>query len=279
MKAQLIIALLIAASAVACSKDQKSNEEVAPIVESVPSTIQPVQSNTKMVHIPGGEYEPFYGVDSGKVYVAPFYIDEHAVTNAQFLEFVKANPQYRKSKISSIFTDSTYLRDWPSDLELPKDANPNAPVTFVSWFAAKAYAKSVGKRLPKLDEWEFIAMADKEVPNARKKASYSGDIVDLYLQRDRQYQAVKKSPANYWGVYNMFDLIWEWTDDFNSVLDIGDSRTGQNDDKNLFCAGGAASARDIMNYAAFMRFGMRTSVKAEYTISNLGFRCAKDSNE
>jgi formylglycine-generating enzyme required for sulfatase activity len=75
----------------------------------------------------------------------------------------------------------------------------------------------------------------------------------------------------------MFDLIWEWTDDFNSILSIGDSRSGSNEDKNLFCAAGATSATDVNNYAAYMRFGMRTSIKAHYTISNLGFRCAKDT--
>jgi len=75
----------------------------------------------------------------------------------------------------------------------------------------------------------------------------------------------------------MFDLIWEWTDDFNSILSTNDSRAGQYDDKNLFCAGNATSATDILNYAAFMRFAMRTSLKANYTVANLGFRCAKDT--
>ena len=75
----------------------------------------------------------------------------------------------------------------------------------------------------------------------------------------------------------MFDLIWEWTDDFNSILTTGDSRSGQYEDKSLFCAGGATSATDILNYAAFMRFALRTSLKADFTVANLGFRCARDT--
>lgn len=75
----------------------------------------------------------------------------------------------------------------------------------------------------------------------------------------------------------MFDLIWEWTDDFNSVLTTGDSRTGQYEDKSMFCAASATTATDVLNYAAFMRFALRESLKANYTIANLGFRCAKDT--
>lgn len=260
-----------------CDKQQDSSQELVSKEES--KTVQPISTEVKMITIPGGMYRPFYTSDSDIVKVEPFEIDERQVTNAEYLAFVKANPQWQKSRVkNTIYSDSTYLRDWPSDLELPPNADPEAPVTFVSWFAAKAFAESVGKRLPTLDEWEFIAMADQEVANAREKKSYSDDIIDLYVQKDRQFKKVKQSPPNYWGVYNMFDLVWEWTDDFNSILTTGDSRAGQYDDKGLFCAaGGATSASDLLNYAAFMRFSMRTTIKANYTISNLGFRCAKDA--
>lgn len=230
-----------------------------------------------MVYIPGGEYKPFYGSDSVLVKIDPFLIDERAVTNREFLQFVTLNPQWRKSSIKKIFSDSTYLKNWPSDLSLPPTADPDAPVCYVSWFAAKAFANAAGKRLPTLDEWEFIAMSDEVSSNARPKPTYSDAIIDLYLVKNRQYSPVKQSKPNYWGVYNMFDLIWEWTDDFNSILSTNDSRAGQYDDKNLFCAGNATSATDILNYAAFMRFAMRTSLKANYTVANLGFRCAKDT--
>ena len=42
-------------------------------------------------------------------------------------------------------------------------------------------------------------------------------------------------------------------------------------------AGSAAiGATDLMNYAAFMRYAIRGSVKAKYAMKNLGFRCVKD---
>lgn len=240
-------------------------------------TLKSIKSDTKMVYIKGGDYVPFYGTNNKTVAVSSFLIDEKPVTNREYLEFLKSNPQWRKSQVKRIFADTLYLKNWISDLQIPEKYNPKAPVCNVSWFAAKAYAECVGKRLPTLDEWEYMAMADEHDYNARDKKSYSDNIVNLYLIKDKQFNSVKQSKPNVWGVYNVFDLIWEWSDDFNSVLMTGDSREGQNDDKKLFCAAGATSATDVLNYAAFMRFGLRSSLKANYTVGNLGFRCAKDT--
>lgn len=260
-----------------CQKQVRTTSEKPILQNTFSNTLHPVPTTTKMVYIPGGKYEPFFLTDSIEITIHPFLLDENPVTNQEFLAFVKANPQWQKSNVKEIYADTTYLRDWIDDTTLPKGAKLDAPVCFVSWFAAKAYSQSVGKRLPTLDEWEFVAMADTDTFNARKKPEYSNQIIGLYSQKDRQFNSVKESTPNYWKVYNMFDLIWEWTDDFNSILSTGDSRVGEYDDKGLFCAGSATTTSDNLNYAAFMRFALRTSLKANYTIANLGFRCAKDT--
>ncbi|HNE49649.1 MAG TPA: formylglycine-generating enzyme family protein [Chitinophagales bacterium] len=274
MQKQLYIVIILLSIWCTSCKQQEAAPNFVPIATN--NTLTPIITDVKMVKINGGEYKPFYGSNTALVKVAPFLVDERQVTNSEFLAFVKVNPQWRRSQVKRLYADTTYLHNWQNDTTLPKDAKPDAPITYVSWFAAKAYANAAGKRLPTLDEWEFVAMADDSVPNARNKKSYSNAILNLYLEKDRQYNAVKQSPPNYWGVYNVFDLVWEWTDDFNSVLASGDSRAGEYGDKNLVCAAGATSATDVMNYAAFMRFGFRSSLKATYTVSNLGFRCAKD---
>ena len=80
-----------------------------------------------MVAAPPGLYRPFFKVkgfnDSEPArtsvrWTEAFRIDIEPVTNAQFLEFVTAHPQWRKSQIKSLFADERYLRRWPSDLEL-----------------------------------------------------------------------------------------------------------------------------------------------------------------
>ena len=235
-----------------------------------------ITPDVQMVLIKGGDYQPFYGEDSTLVKVDDFLLDERPVTNAEFLDFVKKNPQWKRSEVQTIYVDDTYLKDWQDDETLPKDADPNAAVVSVSWFAAKAYAKSAGKRLPTLDEWEYVAMADEKRKDARTREEFNKYILSWYEKNKTYNNSVGKTFKNYWGVYDMHGLVWEWTFDFNSIFLSGESRKDKDTDKDLFCGSGSVNATDLMNYAAFMRYAFRGSIKANYTTKNLGFRCAKN---
>ncbi len=78
------------------------------------------------------------------------------------------------------------------------------------------------------------------------------------------------------GVHDLHGLIWEWVDDFNSSTVTGDSRADTDTESNLFCGATSLSGSDLRNYATYMRYGMRSSLKGNYTGNNLGFRCARD---
>lgn len=256
-----------------CTKKLEIYEEKFPIQNH----LKPVHSSKKMVKIEGGNYEAFIGKDSGRVVeVKTFYIDDSPVTNAEYLEFLKKNPQWTKSKVKRLYADSTYLQHWKSDFEIPENLEPNAPVTNVSWFAAKEYAKSVGKRLPTTDEWEFVALADEKMKNASKNPEFTDFILKSYQKKDKNKQLIKQESPNYYGVYNMYGMVWEWTSDFNSVMMSGESRKDNTTNETLFCAGAAVTSEDLRNYTAFVRYALRGSLKANYNLNNLGFRCAKD---
>lgn len=232
-----------------------------------------------MVFISGGTYTPLYKKEdeSGKQSVKPFFMDVYPVTNEEFLEFVKANPKWQRSNVKKIFADKSYLNHWAGDVELG-DINPESPVTNISWFAAKAYAKWCGKRLPTIAEWEFAAGASKTKPNAFDDEDNINRIQKWYSQKSSErLPAVGTTEKNYWGVYDLFGLIWEWNYDFNTALVTGESRGDSNLERNLFCGSGSANARDVKNYPAFMRYGFRSSLKANYTVNNLGFRCVMDA--
>lgn len=274
--------LLVAITILSCSKQPEraeveeaavAHKSVTPAPKFTAEDIVPVQVDTKMVKIAGGKYHPFFNNGSDSVAIVhPFMMDETAVTNADFLEFLKANPQWTRSKVLKIYADKNYLHNWRGDLELPPDVSPDAPVTNVSWFAAEAYAKSVGKRLPTINEWEFTGQASTTKENASHDPEFTNYILGLYeSQKDHYKQPVKQGPANFFGVYDMYGTVWEWTQDFNSVL-----LSNNNTEAGLYCGIASVNAADVRNYAAFLRYAMRASLKAKFTVNNVGFRCAKD---
>ncbi len=232
-----------------------------------------------MAFIQGSRYIPLYGRDSTVVEVKDFEMDKYPVTNAEYVDFVKKYPKWQKSKVIKLFADDSYLTNWKNDLELKGSENSSSPVTYVSWFAAKAYCECQGKRLPTVDEWEYVAMADETTKDARIKPSYNEQILAWYEAPRSNENLIGQTPKNVWGVFDLHGLVWEWTLDFNSVLITGESRKDVDKDSNLFCGSAAVNATDLMNYAAFMRYAIRGSLKAKYSMKNLGFRCVKDINE
>lgn len=240
--------------------------------------ISNMNCQSKMVQIKGGTYIPLYGRDSAQVTINDFFIDVYPVTNEDFLQFVKENPKWKRSKVVRLFADKSYLIDWKSDIEIGDKLKLNSPVTNISWFAAKCYCEEQGKRLATVDEWEYVAMANQTLPDARTLKTYNEYILSWYEKPRTFDEEIGSTFKNYWGVYDMHGLVWEWTSDFNSVLVSGESRKDVDNDSNLFCGSAAVGSTDLMNYAAFMRYATRGSLKAKNTMKNLGFRCVKDKN-
>ncbi|HCS29348.1 MAG TPA: hypothetical protein DIW43_17960 [Spongiibacteraceae bacterium] len=234
-----------------------------------------------MIVIAGGEYVPLYGDREVPVQVAPFRLDVYPVTNDEFLTFVRDHAQWRRQHVPPLFADQTYLSHWQDVLDPGGLAPADAPVSNVSWFAAKAYCQAKAKRLPTLDEWEFAARANEYEASAADENAFNKVILSWYGKPARlPLPNVGHSFINVWGVWDMHGLIWEWVMDFNSVMMTGESRKDASGlDGQLFCAAGAIGSADPNDYAAFMRYAMRGSVKASYTGQNMGFRCAQDMDE
>lgn len=233
----------------------------------------------KMVALPAGNYRPLYmNKNSPQTFVGAFSIDVTPVTNAQYLTFVINNPRWQSQQIPSIFAEAQYLQHWQQNLtpKQPSQGQLNSPVVNVSWFAAQAYCHSLNKSLPTVAQWERVASASATQPNGSLEKSYNQRILQWYSRpSSKQLPEVGTNPANYWGAQDLHGLIWEWTEDFNSALVSGESRGDSDINQKLFCAAGAQGAADPSDYAAFMRFGFRSSLQAKYTLPNLGFRCAK----
>lgn len=224
-----------------------------------------------MVRIDGGVFTPLYGSAKQPVRVESFEMDVTPVTNREYLGFANRDPAWQKNAVKPLFAEANYLRHWASASEPGPEAPPDSPVVNVSWFAAKAYCAAQGKRLPTVNEWEYVA--SRPIPGADVRQV----ILDWYSELTPEVlPAVHSGHRNASGVISLHGLIWEWTQDFNSAMVTGESRADGSLDKTLFCGAGAAGAADKADYAAFMRFGFRSSLKAKYTVNNLGFRCVKE---
>lgn len=238
------------------------------------TTAHPAPAASPMATIPAGRYTPLYAPDALAVEVEAFRMDRFPVTRDAFAEFVRTHPRWRRSRVKPVFADERYLEDWSSDLEPAGD--PDAPVTHVSWFAARAYCAAAGRRLPTVDEWEYTARADERRADAMADPAHKARILELYTQRPDSPPPVGSTFENLYGVHDLHGLVWEWVRDFNTVTVGTDSRGTSQRDGQLYCAAGAEGATDTENYAAFLRYAFRASLEGRATSGVLGFRCAAD---
>jgi len=226
-----------------------------------------------MIKVPGGSYHPFLHRKGqpAVVKVYPFYLDVNAVTNEDFLAFVRANPVWARSRAPRLFADAGYLKQWAGDFEIGDDKIKNSPVINVSWFAANAYARWKGKRLPALSEWEYAAAAP---PVGMNRGPQLTRIILGWYDRPNPtvLPQVQSTYKNIYGLYDMHGLVWEWVEDFNGVIIQGENRGIS----NFSCAAGSLNSINKKDYASFMRFAFREGLQARYTVRSLGFRCAKD---
>ena len=229
--------------------------------------------------LPGGNFRTAlkYEDRKGDTRIAPFALMRKPVTNAEFLAFVQAHPQWRRDRVARVFAESRYLSHWAGADALGAKALPQQPVVQVSWFAAQAYCESQGARLPGWDEWEYAAAADETRRDARRDPAWRERILRWYSHPSNQaLPRTGLQAPNAYGVQDLHGLVWEWTEDFSSLLVAADNRNQGDADNAKFCGAGALSMDDRDNYAVLMRVAMLSSLDAEDTTVNLGFRCAKD---
>lgn len=182
---------------------------------TTPTTVpKPTTSSAPpgMVLIPAGEFQ--MGSDENTdekpvhtIYTDAFYMDKYEVTNAQYKTFLNANPQWQKGRISVIYHDGDYLKHWNGN-NYPAGKGDH-PVPYVSWYAAMAYARWAGKRLPTEAEWEKAArggLVGKKYPWGdyidSTKANYNKEVDDTI--------SVGRYSSNGYGLYDMAGNVLEW---------------------------------------------------------------------
>jgi formylglycine-generating enzyme len=243
----------------------------------VASTLQP-----SLARVEGGSISPFW-LESmstkgtvkknapAKLKVSDFEVMPKQVTVLEFKKFLNDHSSWSKENISSLFADKSYLENLKNE-----KIDDNAPMTSISWFAAKAYCESHEMRLPSTNEWEYIAAASESLKDASGDPKFLSRILEWY--GNPQGGSLKSVGSIYKNVYGIWDLhgsVWEWVSDFNSNFITGESREDSSLNKDMFCGGGGLAGGNKENYAAFMRYAFRSSLKGTSSVWNLGFRCVR----
>ncbi len=208
-----------------------------------------------MTLIPAGKFA-FGDPDEGtkeEIDLKAFYIDKYEVTNEAYKKF-KHNHTFPAERATH-------------------------PVAGITWHEADTYCKSIGKRLPKEEEWEKAARGtdgraypwgdefDKAKANTREGLAPSSQ------QRSHDHSGGKQDPEtkgtvsvgsyeagkSVYGVYDMAGNVREWTDSWY-------------DDKKVYRVVRGGSYLDDQD--SVYTFTVRKSIP-EDAKEYIGFRCAK----
>lgn len=232
--------------------------------------------SSEMVYIPGDSYSLLFkeNNDVVKHAVSSFLLDKKPITNMDFKNFVFLFRKWNPLDIISFFSNKEYLVAWL--LNENKILIEDDPVVNVSWYACSAYCKGNGKRLPTIDEWEYVSSATLENSHNKNDFFYVQKVLSWYINTiGKSEYTTKNMFYNYWNVFGLYGIIWEWVYDFNSVIIIGADSEGGDQEQLLFCGAAAENSVNPIDYVGFMRFAFRNSLDSNFSLSSLGFRCAK----
>jgi formylglycine-generating enzyme required for sulfatase activity len=147
-----------------------------------------------------------------EVTLGPFYIDRREVTNASYKKFLDKNPRWRPGRVEPRLHNGNYLKHWDGDA-YPEGKGAH-PVVNVSWYAAVAFCRWAGKRLPTEAEWEYAArggLAGRAFPWGDEPADKARAN---YLAAGLGTTApVGSYPASGYGLFDMAGNVWEYTAD------------------------------------------------------------------
>ena len=192
-----------------------------------------------------------------EVELDPFYIDETAVTNEQFLRFIKSTGYTTEAEIygwsfvfhslipeylTEISTQSPLGTPWWKKVDGANWQNPQGPgtniesimdhpVVHISWNDASEYCSWSGKRLPTEAEWEYAARSgltqnifpwgNDLTPNGVHMCNiWQGEFPTNNTKEDGFIGTapVKSFYPNEFGLYNMVGNVWEWQSDWFSTI-------------------------------------------------------------
>ncbi|MGD2147547.1 MAG: formylglycine-generating enzyme family protein [Anaerolineae bacterium] len=226
-----------------------------------------------MVYVPAGEFEMGCaegGDDEQPVHttaVDDFWIDQHEVTNAQYVRCADAGA------CSPPLETGSYTRDAYYGDTTYKDY----PVIFVSWDQAVEYCRWAGSRLPTEAEWEYAARGTDgrtypwgdTAPDCSMANYRSGDGLCV---GDTNAVGSYPAGASWCGALDMAGNVWEWVADWRGYYpsERQVNPTGPSSGRERVLRGGSWRYGWISARSTY-RSGRRPDGRGGL----IGFRCAR----
>jgi formylglycine-generating enzyme required for sulfatase activity len=195
-----------------------------------------------------------------EITISAFWIDRCEVTNSQYRSFVRARPEWRKGR-----TGGNYLAQWTGDQFPPGQAD--FPVTFVSWYAAAAYAEWARKRLPAEAEWEFAARAGRDAKYPWGDEEPNPRLANYRESDHHSPVGVGSYPPNPYGLFDLAGNVWEFCQDEWRPSYVASPQA----DRRVIRGG------SYDGYALNMRVTARDSHPPDKPVAFVGFRCARSA--
>jgi iron(II)-dependent oxidoreductase len=240
----------------------------------------------RMALIPGGLVQVVLADGSvAPVEVPAFHLDRCAVTNRQYRRFVAAGSYdaleiWPREAWPSLmrFTDQAGHpgpRDWRRGEYPPGLADH--PVVGLCWHEAAAYARWVGKRLPRAAEWQKAAGWPEHIAGGACSRYPWGDIFDPARANTWASGLGRTAPAGDYpsgatrnGIHQLAGNVWEWLDDPLETIPCRPDEAFQPWRPMRRIAGGAFNTYFAAEAACQFVTGQPELDRCD----NVGFRCA-----
>jgi iron(II)-dependent oxidoreductase len=270
---------------VAKNLSEQQRQEVLRVLQE---EMSPVKAGRVLLHAAGNAPES-HPADVGEV--GAIMIDRYAVSNAEYHEFVAAGgyeqpelwaPEIRQSLATFIdLTQHAGPRYWRNSRFAPGTADH--PVVGICWFEADAYARWIGKRLPRDTEWIKAAVSARSSMISAEQLlrypwgnAFRDDRANLWSSGKGQTVPVAEYPGGQSsdGVYQLVGNVWEWMDgELREMWRSGELLSPSQQYKTL--RGGAFDTYLESQSACHMVSGDSPLARR----SNIGFRCVLNASD
>jgi len=189
------------------------------------------------------------------VRIAPFFMDTHEVSNAQYQNFVQRSHHRMPTT-------------WKQNI-LPKGKESH-PVVGVSWEDANLYCKSIGKRLPTEVEWEYALRGGNGRTYSWNKDQFLSNFAITRESGAQSSQSVytRNQDVTPEGIAHMVGNVREFVEDNYQPYEGGSMNRAER------VVRGASWAFTEYEGAGYYRGHTR----ANLAWPDIGFRCAKSSD-